>query len=142
MADMPCQYPSPLWFILIHRISAPLSLMIWLIILNFISFLNAIIWADTDVIEGAFWCDLSSKAILVGPIGLSASIFAIAYYIARSMQSTGRFGSSEKKSTKLFDYMISFVLPIVIAGLSFIYQPARFAIARNIGCQVRQTILL
>lgn len=58
------------------------------------------------------------------------------------MRSTDKLGNSDRKATRWLDYIFCLLLPVVVACLSFIYQPARFVIIKSIGCQVRKICFL
>lgn len=115
--------------------SGPASFGIWAVSLNLLAFINGAVWRNDALDRAPFFCDISSKVGVVGPLGLLISNCCIIRYLALILTPNQFMEESRQKRRRiLFDYALSFGLPAVIAGASVVYQVARYQVNNLAGC--------
>lgn len=116
---------------------ATMILAAWVFSLNFLSFLDSIIWASGNSDEwwdGKIYCDINSRIKSAAPIGIPGATIGLCRFLANTTtQHRPQQGNSKLKSIA-FDIILGLVLPILNAPLKFIVSPTRYIIDGVNGC--------
>ncbi|KAG0139804.1 hypothetical protein CROQUDRAFT_666007 [Cronartium quercuum f. sp. fusiforme G11] len=120
---------------LIQGHSGPASFGIWVVLVNLIDFVNALLWPEDAMDRAPIFCDISAKLTLVGPIGLLMSNCCIIRYLASIVGPNKTLQSRAATRRRIImDYLLSFGFPAIIALASLVYQVARYEVYRLVGC--------
>ncbi|KAF7300917.1 Pheromone receptor [Mycena kentingensis (nom. inval.)] len=98
-------------------------------------FVNSVVWANDMVNRAPIWCDISSRIMLGGSVGIPAASLCInrrLYQIAR-VQAVS-ITPAEKRRAILIDTLICVVFPLVYVALQYVVQGHRFNIYEQLGC--------
>lgn len=119
---------------------ADICLMIWLILINAITFINVLIWSGEDFYhqwQGQVYCDIVTRLSLASSPGKLAAIMAsiLNLYMILSANNPKLIepNSRYKKITQLCICLIS---PIYVIVISFFIQTPRYVISRYTGCMI------
>ncbi|KAI5960400.1 STE3 [Candida pseudojiufengensis] len=129
--------PPFAWHLKSKNIPA-IFLVFWLIIINLIGFINAMIWSGdnfTQVYDGQGWCDITTKLEAGSGVGKLCAITCISmnlYMILCAKHPSFMDPKSWKKIT--IDLVMCLFTPIFIMSTNFIIQSKRYYIARYNGC--------
>jgi len=130
--------PPLIWHARNHNLAAA-SLVFWVILLNFMYFLNAIIWRNDDLASwynGQGLCDIEIKLQVATWVALPGSLACIMRNLARVMD-TENFKiptKQERRRQLLLDGVLCFGFPLLIAALSVIPQQGRYFLFGISGC--------
>lgn len=122
----------------------------WIFAAGFVFFLNSILWWQRYDIFAPVWCDISewwantddhllmtgAKIITVYPIGLAASSLCINRRLAAIASS--RSVLQDRVTTQrnaMIDLALGIALPLIYMCIAYIFQPHRFDILENVGCE-------
>jgi pheromone a factor receptor len=130
--------PPFIWH-LRNRNTGAASIMFWLLLLNFQSFLNGIIWPTDDIYNwwgGAIYCDIDIRLALGGTLGVPAAALCITRDLARALDTNRPRGTSDaQKRWKLIgDLALCFGLPLYAMAIYYVVQPVRYYIFSIQGC--------
>ncbi|SCU99590.1 LAME_0G04038g1_1 [Lachancea meyersii CBS 8951] len=120
------------------RNTPAIILIVWLIIMNIKLIVDAAIWGGSDFAEkwaGYGWCDLMTKLQVGANVGLSCSVANIAFNLHTILKADSVLPAPKSWRKLRTDLSISLVTPIMVMGLSYLVQVARFGIFRYNGCQ-------
>ncbi|EGO02390.1 hypothetical protein SERLA73DRAFT_104809 [Serpula lacrymans var. lacrymans S7.3] len=108
------------------------SFIIWTSLLCFNGFINSIIWNDNVTNWAPVWCDISSRLIIAGPVGVNSAYLCIArrLYLVISVVMHDQSESRVRRNFRSSNQFTNFNLVI----LSYIVQFERFRILETIGC--------
>ncbi|KAK9894799.1 fungal pheromone STE3G-protein-coupled receptor [Cystobasidium minutum MCA 4210] len=124
-----------------HGNSGPACLGFWVILTNLVTFINAMVWRNDAINRAPIWCDITSKILLAGPLGLLASNVCIARFLARVVNPRARvITARDRRNRAIFDYCFSFGVPVFVMATHIIYQPVRYAIQKTLGCMFTLTV--
>ncbi|KAI0316931.1 pheromone A receptor-domain-containing protein [Amylostereum chailletii] len=113
-----------------------LMLASWVFIISILRAVNAIVWSNSFEDLAPVFCDISTHLDVGGTVGVSASSLAITrrlYCIAR-LNTVRSPTERERWKSLIFDLSIGVGLPIIIMGLYYTVQPARYFIFEEYGC--------
>ncbi|KAG8685694.1 hypothetical protein FRC08_012966 [Ceratobasidium sp. 394] len=114
---------------------ATLAIIAWLSLLNITRGINAIVWADTVVVKYPVWCDIVTKLVIGGNIGLPASTFCICRYLAAVASPHHTIANAaDKRRRMIFELLMTVGLPCIGMALHYIVQGHRFDILEDFGC--------
>ncbi|KAF2157984.1 STE3-domain-containing protein [Myriangium duriaei CBS 260.36] len=135
-----CLDVPPLVWHIKHRNFAPVVLIIYILLLNFENFVNAIIWSTDDIshwFPGVGLCDVEAKFIVASSTAVPAATLCILRKLANVMD-TKNITISQTKAQKRRAFIIEILLCIGIPILSmifhFIVQAVRYYIVGISGC--------
>ncbi|KIM57935.1 hypothetical protein SCLCIDRAFT_129409 [Scleroderma citrinum Foug A] len=109
--------------------------MIWTGFGCLILFINSIVWKDNVTNWAPVWCDIASRYLIGGSVGIPASSLCITrrlYYITK-LQSLSQ-ESKEKWREICTDISIGIGFPCVVMILQYVVQGHRFNIVEEVGC--------
>lgn len=114
---------------------ATLSLIAWLVVINFMRGVNSIVWMDNVRIHYRWWCDITTKVFM----GVGVALPACSFCITRNLEhiASTRVAMStaaDKKRRRIIDFCITIGFPVLIMALHYIVQGHRFDILEDIGC--------
>ncbi|KAG9097622.1 hypothetical protein FRC06_007359 [Ceratobasidium sp. 370] len=114
---------------------ATLAIIGWLSLINITRGINAIIWADTVVVKYPVWCDIVTKFIIGGNVGLPASTLCICRYLAAVASPRHTIANSaDKRRRMIFELLMTVGLPCIAMALHYVVQGHRFDILEDFGC--------
>ncbi|KAI5953437.1 STE3 [Candida jiufengensis] len=129
--------PAFAWHIKSRNIPAIL-LVLWLMLKNFIGFVNTMIWSGenfTEVYDGQGWCDITLKLEAGSSVGKLCAITCISmnlYFILCAKNPSFMDPRSWKKI--LIDLSVCLITPIFIMATQYIIQSKRYYITKYNGC--------
>lgn len=113
-------------------------LILWLLVMNIISIVNAAIWSGSDFMnawDGKIWCDISIKLDMGASIGIPCAITDIVYNLHTILRATSVIENWNSPRKMIKDLLICLLSPIVIMAVSYVLQVFRYSIFRYNGCQ-------
>ncbi|MBW0490563.1 hypothetical protein O181_030278 [Austropuccinia psidii MF-1] len=115
--------------------SGPAAFGAWVVLLNTFDFANAFIWRHDAIDRAPVFCDISTKITLVGPLGLLIANCCIIRYLAKIVTPPGSLEDIRRRRRRqILDYGLSFGFPSFLAGISLLYQVARYQVNQQAGC--------
>jgi len=131
--------PPMLWHFSNRNIGAT-SLILWLLILNLQSFLNAILWSDDNIpewFEGRGLCDIEVKITIAVFVGVPSSVACVLRALAKVLD-TERVSLGLSKGQRRRGYAIDLLwcagLPALQMFFHYIVQTRRYYIMGIAGC--------
>lgn len=131
--------PPMLWHASNRNIGAT-SLILWLLVLNFQGFLNALIWPHDDVSQwfgGTGLCDVEVKLMIAGWVGVPSSVASVLRALARVMD-TEKMGLGLSKEQSRRGYAVDLLwcvgFPVLQMFFHFLVQNERFYVVGIAGC--------
>jgi pheromone a factor receptor len=112
------------------------SILAWIIILNLINFINAIIWHNDDPEHwwrGFYLCDIEVRLIVGASVGLSGAALCLAQSLARVLD-TEHQKSIMIKHQWVKDALLCWALPIWFMVVYYAVQTIRYTIGAGYGC--------
>ncbi|KAK0552185.1 a-factor receptor [Tilletia horrida] len=97
--------------------------------------INALIWWGNVDIKCKIWCDISTKLIFGGFMGLPCSSIVV----LRQLEEIGatrkvRSTAQDKRNQLYFELGVGIVIPVIYMALHIVNQGHRFDIYEDIGC--------
>lgn len=123
---------------------AAIFLLSWLEILNFTSFVNALIWPNDQTsgwFNGAGLCDIEAKILVAQSTGLVSSTLCILRGLARVMNTEKMVVAptkAQRRRALAVDLAFCLGIPLVTMLFHYVVQPNRYAIAGISGCRATQ----
>jgi pheromone a factor receptor len=114
-------------------------LMIWVLLVNLVSFTDSVIWRGPDPAEwwdGKVYCDISSRIKTEFPIGVCGAAIGISRFLAEATDPDPKHNDMKYNRMKrnIIDIVLGVVLPIINAALRILVEPARYYIMGVNGC--------
>ncbi|KAH8918741.1 STE3-domain-containing protein [Atractiella rhizophila] len=107
----------------------------WTVLLNFIAFVNCVVWRNDAVNRAPIWCDISAKVEQFAPVGLGASILCISLYLAQILSPTAFLISHRSQQRRhLKEYAFCLGFPVLLMALHIVHQSRRFGLVKGLGC--------
>ncbi|KLO14134.1 fungal pheromone STE3G-protein-coupled receptor [Schizopora paradoxa] len=97
----------------------------WIGIMNFINFVNTIVWHDNVLPYIQVWCDITCIAVL----------FIHLFKITRIRGVSIMDEKAQRRRTLIIDLSLALGLPVLIMALPIIVQTYRYNIIEEVGCQ-------
>ena len=123
-----------IWHIRSKNISTS-SCLFWILTLNLINLLNAIIWHTPDTstwFHGKIFCDVEVRLIVAGGFGgLTGATLALAMSLARVLD-VERVKTGGRQWVR--DALVCWAPPVWMAVVYYVVQNLRYAIAPAYGC--------
>ncbi|EGO00903.1 hypothetical protein SERLA73DRAFT_159532 [Serpula lacrymans var. lacrymans S7.3] len=115
------------------------AFIIWASLLCFNGFVNSIVWNDNVTNWAPVWCDISSRLMIGGGIGIQSACLCIArdlYHVTSNVISHRRAQGEHKRLWRaiLRDYFFVLGIPVLRIVLSYTIQFNRFYIMEDAGC--------
>ncbi|KLO14128.1 fungal pheromone STE3G-protein-coupled receptor [Schizopora paradoxa] len=110
----------------------------WIGTMNFINFVNTIVWHDNVNPYIQVWCDITTKIQIGALIGVPACTLVLCIHLFKITRMRGVAIVDEKaqrRRTLIIDLSLTLGFPVLIMALSIIVQTYRFNIIEEIGCQ-------
>lgn len=129
----------PMWWHIRNRNIGATSVIVWIIIMNTMTFVNAILWPndDFDGYLGSGLCDIEVKLQVASQIAISASFASVLRALAIVMD-TKRLAMGRTKSQKRRDMAIGVLccagFPALQMVLHYIVQGKRYFLFGISGC--------
>lgn len=130
----------PLIWHLRNRNAAAVCLVFWILINNFFSLVNAIIWPNDNMstwFDGVGLCDVEAKIIIGRSFGIASATLCILRSLANVMDQnkiTIAPSRAQRMRATAFDLIICIGIPLLAMVFHYIVQPNRYAIAGISGC--------
>jgi len=131
--------PPMLWHACNRNIGAT-SLILWLLLLNLQTFLNATIWPHDNISQwfnGHILCDIEVKTMIAAEVGVPASVASVLRALARVMD-TERTSLGLSKSQKRRGYAVDLLwcagFPALQMVSHYIVQTERYYVVGIEGC--------
>ncbi|KAI0061300.1 STE3-domain-containing protein [Artomyces pyxidatus] len=104
----------------------------WAALTSFSSFVNSRVWNQNVLNVAPVWCDITTRIILAGSVGLPAANLCI----TRRLQviATNKRTTLNNRRETMINIGIGIGLPLLEVVLSYIVQGHRFNIYEEIGC--------
>ena len=131
--------PPLLWHIQRRNFSF-ISLIIWLVLLNLFSTINAILWptsSSLNTYDGNILCDIEAKVMVGAYIGLPCAFAAILRSLAAVLDTNSvnlAPTAAQKRRALAVDLTICWVPAILIMGFNYIIQGSRYFLFPISGC--------
>lgn len=131
--------PPFIWHARNHNFAAA-SLVLWVILINLMYFVNAIIWPNDDVatwFSGIILCDIEIKLQVGSWVAIVGSLACIMRNLARVMDTeAGIFvpTKAQRIRQRAVDITLCFGFPVLIIALSCIPQYYRYFLVGINGC--------
>lgn len=130
----------PLFWHYRNRNIGAMAVIAWMIILNFQSFLNALIWPNDDISawsSGNVLCDIEVKLQVASQVAAPASLGCVLRALARVMD-TERATLMQTKAQKMRGYAVDLLwcvgFPMLQMLAHYIVQPHRYYVFAISGC--------
>ncbi|KAF9007123.1 STE3-like pheromone receptor [Cyathus striatus] len=115
--------------------SGTCAFMIWSALLCLNGFVNALVWKGSLNNVAPVWCDISSKLIIGGSIGIPASTLCISRRLySLTAIKKAMVTRDDKHRMVVVDLCLAVGIPIIIMILHVIVQGHRFDLYEDIGC--------
>lgn len=117
-----------------------LCMVSWLVLLNFFSLVNSLIWREPEVKNwwsGVGLCDIEVKLIGASYSGVPTCLICLFANLASLLDTrrTALFQSRARRWRKrAFEFTLCIVVPIIMIITSYIVQPNRYAVFQTTGC--------
>src|SRR5271154_3137966 len=150
MADIPFTIFCGLGFILCippayfnwkipSRPWATLIFIGWIFIINFLAFLDSIIWSSTnpdDWWDGKVYCDIDSRIKSEFQIGLPAAGIGICRFLADATNPDPAHTDLKHGRVRrnIIDFSLGIGLPLINMALKMIVNPNRYGLVGVAGC--------
>jgi pheromone a factor receptor len=133
------EIPPFMWHIK-NRNFAASCLIVYLFVLQFMGFLNPIIWghdSDLDRWDGKGLCDVQIRAQLLIYIGLPCCITCIIRRLAAILDTNRAVLSEASKANRRLwqDASLCIGFPVIINALYYVVQPNRYWLFTVSGCK-------
>lgn len=126
---------APTFSHLVQGHSGPGAFGLWVVILNILGFVNGVVWRFDAVDRSPIFCDISTRIVMVGPVGLLMANLCIIRYLSIVISPNKIIdGKRDKKRRMILDYTLCIGFPTFLAGVAVIYQAGRYQINRLAGC--------
>ena len=131
--------PPFLWHIK-HRNLAASSLVFWIILTNFLYFINSVIW-PSDNLDG-WWrgyglCDIEIKLQVAATVGIPAAIVCVMRDLARVLDTNRTIlqpTPAQRRRQIATDFLLCFGGPIYVIIVHYVVQDIRYYIFAISGC--------
>ncbi|KAL1959189.1 hypothetical protein VTO42DRAFT_2694 [Malbranchea cinnamomea] len=116
-------------------------LSVWLIVLNFFNFANAIIWPTDDIAswwDGQVYCDIHAKLYVGVGVGLAGALVCVFRSLAKVLDTDRPSLIPRKREKQLnFTFEIAFcvVIPVIQMIVHYVVQDRRYFIVGIVGCR-------
>ncbi|AET41405.1 Ste3p Ecym_8111 [Eremothecium cymbalariae DBVPG len=120
------------------RNTPAIILIIWLLIVNVKSIIDAAIWGGEDFVSkwnGYGWCDIAIKLEMGSNVGVSCAVANIAHNLHVILKAKSVLPDASSWRKLLVDLSFCLITPILVMSLSYLVQVLRFGIFRYNGCQ-------
>jgi pheromone a factor receptor len=131
--------PPMFWHFTNRNIGAT-SLILWLLLLNLQTFLNALLWSHDDLSQwfgGNVLCDIEVKLMMAASVGVPSSVASVLRALARVMD-TDKASLGLSKREKRRGYAIDLVwcvgCPVVQIFFHYVVQTERYYVVGIAGC--------
>jgi pheromone a factor receptor len=109
----------------------------WVTIVNFITFVNSLLWPDYYILEdkAVIWCMVfASPFYAAANFGLLASATCTIYTMYSYVASPIILTIQVKKRQALITFVITVIIPFILVGLGYIVQLYKYGIRPILGC--------
>jgi pheromone a factor receptor len=133
-------FPPLIWH-LRNRNTAAISMVFWVMLMNFLSVLNVIIWPYIDMrhmYDGQGLCDVEIKLSGARTMGLNAAILCLLRSLAAVLNVDKNLlgpSKAQKRWNRVVELTWCVGLPLLTMVLQYIVQTRRFALLGVSGCQ-------
>jgi pheromone a factor receptor len=117
------------------------ALTFWLVVLNLINFLNALVWPRTNIPmwwHGAVYCDIELRLIIGSIIGgLPGGTLCISKALAKVLDTNRQIVVRDKKEQRrqnVMDGLLGFGLPVYFMVVYYVVHNGRYFIVSTYGC--------
>ena len=131
--------PPMIWHFTNRNIGAT-SLILWLLLLNLQSFLNALLWSHDDLstwFNGNILCDIEVKIMIASLVGLPSSVASVLRALAQVMN-TEKASLGLSKSQKRRGYAVDLAwcwgFPLLQMFFHYLVQIERYYVMGIAGC--------
>lgn len=131
--------PPMLWHLSNRKIGAT-SLILWLLILNFQDFLNAVLWPHDNIFQwfdGNVLCDIEVKIMVAATVGVPSSVACVLRALAKVMD-TERASLGLTKAQRRRGYAVDLLwcagFPVLQMFFHYIVQTERYYVVGISGC--------
>lgn len=131
--------PPLIWHVR-NRNTAAASLVGWIVLHNFLAFLNLLIW-PTDDFDGRYvgqgLCDVEVKLQVARAVALPAASLCIVRALANVMNTNKSLSvptKTQRRRAIILDLVYCFGLPLIMMFFHYIVQPNRYFLAGVSGC--------
>lgn len=115
---------------------ATLSIIWWLVVVNLLRGVSAIIWMDNVRIHSEWFCDITTKIAIGNIIALPACSLCITRNLAHIASARiALLTAADKRRRQVVDLCITTIPPVLLMILHYVVQGHRFDIFEDIGCQ-------
>lgn len=130
----------PLAWHIKNKNTSAICLVVWIILFNLMSFVNALIWGGdnfADSWNGIGFCDVEIRFIIASASGTMTAATAISRNLARIMSDNISVikTRSVRRRELIQDLLICFGVPTWMVAAHYIVQPNRYYIISIVGCQ-------
>ncbi|KAI0314140.1 GPCR fungal pheromone mating factor [Amylostereum chailletii] len=116
-------------------------LAIWLLSLEIIQGVDAVVWSDHANDVAPVWCDIASHVLIGTEVGIPACTLVLTRQLSRiaRMQNTMQSNHEVNNPTFAFllmlsDLLITIGVPVVAMSIYYVVQTCRFQIFEEYGC--------
>lgn len=133
-------FPPLIWH-LRNRNTAAVSMVFWVMLMNFLSVLNVIIWPYIDMrdmYDGQGLCDVEIKLLGARTAGLNAAVLCLLRALAAVLNVDKNLlgpSKAQKRRNAAVEMAWCVGLPLLTMILHYIVQLNRFALLGVSGCQ-------
>jgi pheromone a factor receptor len=133
-------FPPLIWH-LRNRNTAAISMVFWVMLMNFFSILNVIIWPYIDMrhmYDGQGLCDVEIKLLGARTAGLNAAILCLLRALAAVLNTDKNLlgpSKAQKRRNRAVELAWCVGLPLLTMILQYTVQLNRFALLGVSGCQ-------
>ncbi|EGN97934.1 hypothetical protein SERLA73DRAFT_55455, partial [Serpula lacrymans var. lacrymans S7.3] len=110
------------------------ALIIWIGLLCLNGFINSIVWDHNVTNWAPVWCDISSRLMLGGGIGVQSACLCIAHYLYFVTRNITTNRPSQIRVPIACDLFLVIGVPTLYIVVSYIFQSNRFVMFEEIGC--------
>jgi len=123
-----------------HRNVGACCLVLWLIVLNLMNFINAIIWPTDNMAKwwrGAGLCDVEIRLMIGSLIALPGALACIMRSLANVMNTNKTVlvpSASQRRRQYVLDLLLCFGCPLYLMLVYYVVQDKRYYIWGITGC--------
>ena len=132
-------FPPFIWHIRNRNLAAS-SLVFWIVITNFMNFVNPLIWPTDDIQHwwhGQVFCDIEIKIMMAANFGVVGSMACIMRNLAKALDTEHAVLSPSKAQRRrqiIIDCFFCFGGSVYVVLIHYIVQPNRYYIFAISGC--------
>ncbi|KAF8646439.1 hypothetical protein AX16_007215 [Volvariella volvacea WC 439] len=111
------------------------AFVIWLLFVNIVQGVNAIVWADILEVRIPVWCDIVTKLTVASKVGIPGAALASLLELERLASDRPISNDPRSRTLRILrDVFLCYAFPLLILCIHFAVQDHRFDVVKDYGC--------